>query len=183
MPQPSNTRPQLAYHAVRISLALVYLFFGILKFFDGVSPAEFLAGETIHLLSFQLLPATVGLKILAVSETGLGIMLLFNWFPRTAFLLFLAHMAGTFTPFLVLPDLTFEGTTLAPTLIGQYILKNVVYVVAVSVVFLPVLFAGTEIPRFVRRLNNLFLKTSCEPATLDAGVTANAIPNQIGSEV
>ena len=183
MPKQRKTGVRLAYHAVRISLGLVYLFFGVLKFFDGVSPAEFLAGQTIHLLSLELLPASVALKILAVGETTLGIMLLFNMLPRTAYFLFLAHMAGTFTPFLVLPELAFNGASFAPTLIGQYILKNVVYVVAVSVVFVPVLFSGTgKYAYFSRLFENLFAE-ECEPTTYEVGVAASTMSNQIGTEI
>ena len=181
---PSKRNSRLAYHAIRISLGLVYLFFGMLKFFDGVSPAEFLAGETIHLLSFSILPANVALKILAVGETSIGLLFLTNRLPRTAFFLFLAHMAGTFTPFIVLPDLAINGTTLAPTLIGQYILKNVVYVVAVSAVFVPVLFEKTEKPaRLNQSFNYLFPdKGDSKACPVEVGIVNSSVSKQISAE-
>ena len=45
--------------ALRISMGAVYLGFGILKYFPGVSPAESLALATTHLLSFGLVPAVI----------------------------------------------------------------------------------------------------------------------------
>jgi hypothetical protein len=40
---------------LRISLGVVFLWFGVLKFFPGLSPAQTLAGDTIAVLSFGLL--------------------------------------------------------------------------------------------------------------------------------
>jgi uncharacterized membrane protein YkgB len=37
---------------IRISLGIVFLWFGVLKFIPGMSPAEHLAGQTIERLSF-----------------------------------------------------------------------------------------------------------------------------------
>lgn len=131
----------LAYNTTRITLACVYLYFGSLKFFDGCSPAESLAGETVHLLSFKFLSAECALQSLAVFETVLGLLLLCNCIPKVAFILFLVHMLGTFAPLLLLPNVAFNGNPLMPTLVGQYIWKNIVYVSAVSAVFGPVVFA------------------------------------------
>ena len=54
-------------------------------------------------------------------------------------------MAGTFTPLVLLPDVAFNGNPLMPTLVGQYIWKNIVYVSAVSAVFAPVLFPDRRV--------------------------------------
>ncbi len=131
---------QLSYNLTRISLAFVYLYFGVLKFFDGCSPAEVLAGQTIHLMTLRCVTPGLALLLLAVFETVLGLLLLTNRLPRTTFVLFLIHMAGTFSPLILMPDSAFNGSPMMPTLVGQYILKNVVYVAAVSAVFAPVIF-------------------------------------------
>ncbi len=142
----ANMPNQLHYHVTRISLAFVYLYFGILKFFDGYSPAEALAGQTIHLMTLRFVSPGSALLLLAVFETLLGLLLLTNRLPKTAFILFLVHMAGTFSPLMLMPDAAFNGSPFMPTLVGQYILKNVVYVVAVTAVFAPVLFGQKETP-------------------------------------
>ena len=132
---------KLAYHVTRLTLAFVYLYFGVLKFFDGCSPAELLAGQTIHLMTFEQLSPEIALRCLAVFETTLGILLLADRFPKTTFILFLGHMVGTFTPLVLLPEVVFNGSPFMPTLVGQYIWKNVVYVAAVTAVFVPEIFA------------------------------------------
>ncbi len=48
----------LAEHGLtllRISIGLVFVWFGVLKFWPGLSPADRLATETIDLLSFGLI--------------------------------------------------------------------------------------------------------------------------------
>jgi hypothetical protein len=39
-------------------------------------------------------------------------------------------MAGTLTPLLLFPELTFENSVLVPTLLGQYIIKNFILISA-----------------------------------------------------
>jgi hypothetical protein len=54
--------------------------FGALKFFPGLSPAQDLAGRTIKTLSFGLLQPTVSLPILAAWEVVIGLGLITGWF-------------------------------------------------------------------------------------------------------
>ncbi len=126
---------------MRLALGLVYFHFGILKFFPDLSPAELLASQTMMRISW--LDAHQALFYLAVFECLLGLMLLFNVGMRFASVLFLLHMAGTFAPLFLLPELTFKIAPLAPTMEGQYILKNIVFVAAGLAVFVPVLFNRT----------------------------------------
>jgi hypothetical protein len=73
-------------------------------------------------------------------ECALGLALIFNVCMRLTFVLFLFHMLGTFAPLFVLPELTFRMAPLAPTMEGQYILKNIVFVAAGWAVLMPPLF-------------------------------------------
>lgn len=134
---------KLAYHVIRVALALLYLYFGFLKYFDGCSPVEALAGQTIYTISFQQISPRVAVLGLAVFETGLGVLLMVDRFRKVALVLFLGHMVGTFLPLLVLPEMVFNGEPWVPTLAGQYIWKNVVFVAAVATVFVPVAFERT----------------------------------------
>ena len=47
--------------ALRIALGIVFLWFGALKFFPGLSPAQGLATRTIDVLSFGLVPPNVSI--------------------------------------------------------------------------------------------------------------------------
>ena len=69
----------MAHHGpvlLRVSLGIVFLWFGILKFFPSASPAEQLATRTIDVLSLGLIPAAVSLPLLAGWESLIGIGLL-----------------------------------------------------------------------------------------------------------
>lgn len=122
-----------ARHAVtllRISVSLVFIWFGVLKFFPGMSPAQDLAARTIGALTFGLVPAAVSVPLLAALETIIGLGLLSGRHLRATLLLLLGQMAGTVTPLLLFPYETFTAFPFAPTLEGQYIIKNVVLVSA-----------------------------------------------------
>jgi uncharacterized membrane protein YkgB len=127
-----TTQPRFSptYHLVRIALGLVYFHFGMLKFFPDLSPAELLASQTIMRLSDGMLDAYWALYVLAIMECGLGLAFVFNIFMRGTIVVFFFHMLGTFAPLFVLPELAFKIAPFAPTLEGQYILKNVVFVAA-----------------------------------------------------
>ena len=113
---------------MRVALGAIFFWFGVLKFFPGMSPAELLAGRTIETLSFGLVSQQVALLILAVWECAIGLGLLSGRFLRaTLFLLFL-QMAGTITPLFIFPAETWVVFPVAPTLEGQYIIKNAVLI-------------------------------------------------------
>lgn len=112
---------------LRISIGLIYCLFGILKFFPNLSPAEDLATTTVQTLTFGLLSAGLSMLLLALWETAIGILLLLNILRPLTLVLVLLHIIGTFTPLLFFPELTF-------TLVGQYILKNIIIVSAMLVI-------------------------------------------------
>jgi uncharacterized membrane protein YphA (DoxX/SURF4 family) len=115
---------------LRLSLGMIFLWFGVLKFFSGLSPAKTLAGDTIALLSFGLLPPKTAVLILAVWESLIGVGLLTGFLLRgTLFLLWL-QMLGAMTPLFLFPEICFISFPLVPTLEGQYIIKNLVLISA-----------------------------------------------------
>ncbi len=111
-----------------ISMGIVYLWFGALKFVPSLSPAEDLAKNTIHQLSFGLVPDTVSIFMLATWEVTLGFMLLFGLWKRQAVILGLIHMVCTFSPLIFFPEVTFGEAPFSLTLVGQYIIKNLIIV-------------------------------------------------------
>jgi uncharacterized membrane protein YphA (DoxX/SURF4 family) len=119
---------------LRLSLGIVFFWFGVLKFFPGLSPAQELAGQTINLLSFGLLSPETANLILAVWECLIGLGLIFGVFLRATLLLLFLQMPGTITPLFLFPHEAFTVIPWAPTLEGQYIIKNLVLVSAGLVV-------------------------------------------------
>ena len=118
---------------LRLALSVVFFWFGVLKFFPGASPAEELAGRTIETLTFGVIPADSALRILAVWEVAIGIGLFVGRWMRAVLLLLFVQMLGTITPLFLFPSETFTVFPIAPTLEGQYIIKNVVIVAAAIV--------------------------------------------------
>lgn len=115
---------------LRVSLGIVFFWFGVLKFFPGLSPAQDLATRTIELLTFGLIPPGAGLLILATWECLIGLGLMTGLFMRATLLLLALQMLGTITPLFFFPAETFTRIPYAPTLEGQYIIKNIVLVTA-----------------------------------------------------
>ena len=106
----------------RFSLFVIYFWFGILKNL-GDSPAE----ELVH----HLCEITVGLfidddlfiPVFGIFEGLLGISFLIKRWTKYAIITLWAHMAMTVLPLVILPDDSWQSL-LTPTLVGQYIIKN-----------------------------------------------------------
>ncbi|MDR3697809.1 DoxX family membrane protein [Mucilaginibacter sp.] len=112
---------------LRLSLGIVFLWFGFLKFFPGISPAEDIAGRTISTLTFGLMKPSLSMPLLAVWECTIGLGLITKAWMRLTLILLYFQMAGTFLPILFFPHETFSGLFI-PTLLGQYIIKNFVLI-------------------------------------------------------
>lgn len=115
---------------LRISLGLIFFWFGVLKFFPGLSPAQGLATKTINVLSFGIISPDVSILILAMWECLIGIGLIGGLFLRGTLLLLFVQMFGTVTPVFLFPAEVFSHIPYAPTLEGQYIIKNLVLISA-----------------------------------------------------
>ena len=115
---------------LRISLGVVFFWFGLLKFFPGLSPATELATRTIDVLTFGKVPQGVAINVLAAWETLIGLGLILGIAMRATLLLLFVQMLGTITPIFFFPELVFTRVPYAPTLEGQYIIKNLVLISA-----------------------------------------------------
>jgi uncharacterized membrane protein YkgB len=127
----------LARHAIsllRVSLGVVFGWCGALKLFPGLSPAEKLAGLTISALTGGLLVPAFSVPILGASECLIGFGLVSGRALRVTLAVLLFHMAGTVTPFALLPGSVFADGPFVLTLEGQYIVKNLVLVSGALVV-------------------------------------------------
>lgn len=119
---------------LRISVGIVFLWFGVLKFFPGLSPAQEIATVTIERLTFGFIQANVALIILATWETLIGLGLISGAFLRVTLFLLFAQILGAMTPLFLFPAETFTIFPYAPTFEGQYIIKNLVLISAGFVV-------------------------------------------------
>ena len=120
---------------LRISIGIIYIWFGALKFFHGYSPAEDLAINTINKLTFGLIPQPVNITLLAIWECAIGFLLIIGIWTRVALVFLFIHMGCTFTPLLFFPSVSFKYAPYGFTLVGQYIMKNIIIVCAALVLW------------------------------------------------
>ena len=149
---PQWARPLVAWLqsnaslVLRVGLGIVFIWFGVLKLMPGLSPAEDLAGCTLEILTFHTIPCSTLVRLLGVLECAIGVCLIGGWMMRTVIVVFFLHMLGTFLPFFFFPEQTMSHMPLVPTLVGQYIIKNLVLMAAglvVAVKSLPRIAAST----------------------------------------
>ncbi|MFD4172615.1 MULTISPECIES: DUF417 family protein [Streptomyces] len=120
---------------LRATVGIVFLGFGVLKLFPSASPAEQLAVDAATKMTLGLVPETVLLLSLAALETIIGIGLIAGGrLLRPTLVAFFLHMGGVFSTLLLLPDAMWQPHSPAPTMEGQYVVKNVVLVAVCLVV-------------------------------------------------
>jgi uncharacterized membrane protein YphA (DoxX/SURF4 family) len=115
---------------LRAALGIVFVWFGFLKFFPGLSPVQTLAIDTINVLTFGLMPVGRSIILLASLECVIGLGLISGKFMRLTLLLLAFQMLGAASPLLIFLGEAFVAFPYAPTLEGQYIIKNLVLVSA-----------------------------------------------------
>ena len=106
----------------RFSLFIIYGWFGILKVFE-LSPAGPLVGALQQVTFFGSIPPEQFLVWFGAFEVLLGIFALVPKLERITFFLIGLHLITTVMPLFMLPDISWDGF-LVPSLIGQYIIKN-----------------------------------------------------------
>jgi uncharacterized membrane protein YkgB len=114
---------------LRVSVALVFIWFGALKVF-GVTPVTDLVADTVYWVDPDWFVPVLGLF-----EMIVGFGLLFRRGLRLVLGLFAAQMAGTFLVLVLLPDVAFQdGNPLLLTVEGEFVIKNLVLLSAGMVV-------------------------------------------------
>jgi putative oxidoreductase len=124
----------LSVDLLRLSLGVVFLLFGLLKFIPGLSPAEDMATQAMQELTFGMVPPWLGLLLVALLETTIGLALLTGRYLRLGLLLLGAALVGILSPLVLFPGELFAGPFFAPTLEGQYVIKDIVLFAAALVV-------------------------------------------------
>ena len=89
---------RVAVPVLRISLGVVFVWFGLLKIFE-VSPVSELVARTVYWVDPDII-----VPLLGVFEVTVGVLLLLGRALRLTLLLFVAQMVGTFLTFFVLPE-------------------------------------------------------------------------------
>ncbi len=128
---------------LRISLGLIVLGFGVLKYFPGVSPAENLVKATTHAMTFGLVPDMIAIVGTATLECFIGLSLILARGLHVTIYLLLLWVIGILSPIVLLPYRLFSGPDHAPTLEGQYVIKDLVLFTA-SLVIASTLYRTTD---------------------------------------
>ena len=129
----SSFMRRFGHSALRYSLAVIFIWFGILKPF-GVSPAEPLVLLTVDWM--PVFSARTWLGVIGWWEVLVGVLFLFRPTLRFAIGLLALQMVGTFMPLVMLPEITFQDGRVpyGLTLEGQYIVKNLLIISAAMVI-------------------------------------------------
>lgn len=110
---------------LRISLGIVYVWFGALKI-AGTSPVFSLI-QTLH----PSYPEPLFFMILGIWEVLVGLGFLFGKFLRTALILMWAQMGGIMIGLITDPHLFFQAASpLSLTYDGEFLIKNLVLITA-----------------------------------------------------
>ncbi len=137
---------------LRVSLGIVFFWFGFIKFFPGVSTAEKIASDTVLWLSRGNMPADLSMPVLGTWECLIGLgLLLRKWMTFTLVLLY-CQMMGTLLPLIIFRDQTWTQYLFVPTLLGQYIIKNAVLISAAMVLGATIRGGGLSAHPMVTRL-------------------------------
>src|ERR671918_697120 len=114
---------------LRVSLGLVFVWFGALKIFQ-ISPVADLVARTVYWVDPSwFVPVLGGVEVI------IGIGLLAGRALRTILALFWLQMLGTFLVLIVLPEVAFQrGNPLLLTVEGEFVVKNLVLLSAGMVV-------------------------------------------------
>ena len=115
--------------ALRVSVAVVFIWFGALKVF-GVTPVTDLVASTVYWVDPDWF-----VPLLGVFEILVGVGLLIRRAIRLTLAMFALQMAGTFLVLVVQPDVAFQnGNPLLLTVEGEFVVKNLVLLSAGMVV-------------------------------------------------
>lgn len=113
-----------AHWAHRISLGILFIWFGLLKPFGHKTTTSILAHSV-----YWGDPDTVVLA-LGWWEVAIGICLIIRPLVRVAILLLVMRLPGVILAFVIQPEVCFFSFPFAPTPEGQYLIKDLVIFIA-----------------------------------------------------
>jgi uncharacterized membrane protein YkgB len=113
---------------MRVALGIIFFWFGALKLFPGLSPAEDLVRNAVPFVNPDLFQ-----PVLAVWEMAIGLGLITGLFMRLTLLLLFLQMPGTMLPIFMTPEAVFTVFPFGLTIEGQYIVKNLALITSAIV--------------------------------------------------
>lgn len=114
---------------LRVSLGLVFLWFGVLKIVDRSPVAD------LVIATLWWAPEEYVVQALGLFEVVVGIGLLAGIALRAVLLMFWLQLLGTFLVFFIKPGIPFrEGNPFLLTTEGEFVVKNLVLIAAGLVV-------------------------------------------------
>lgn len=119
---------KISVPTARISLFVVFFWFGLLKAI-GLSPAGSLVHGLFDATLLGIVPFNTFYVGFSLFECLIGILFLIKGAERVVIPLLFFHMITTFLPLIFLPSESWQAP-FVPTLVGQYIIKNLVLVAA-----------------------------------------------------
>jgi len=117
-----------AVFLLRLSLAIVFFWFGVLKV-ANLSPVAGLLRASIPFLA-----DSPYLQILGIVEITIGTGLLFDRLTKQATALMVLHLLGTLSVLVIAPSVIFAPAFPVLTMAGEFVLKNVVLISAALVI-------------------------------------------------
>lgn len=107
---------------LRLSMGIIYIWYGILKII-GISPVEELVFQSTHWISTHNFVIFLGFF-----EVLIGLFLVIKKFLRLGLILLFLQFPGTFLPLFLNPEACFTFIPFGLTLEGQYIFKNLILI-------------------------------------------------------
>lgn len=124
-----RTAERLCVPLLRISLGVVFVWFGALKL-TWTTPVADLVADTV-----PILPDDVFVTALGAFEVLIGAALLIGRWILAAAALMIMHLGGTFLVLVTQPEVAFQGgNPLLLTMTGEFVVKNLVLITAGIVV-------------------------------------------------
>jgi len=106
----------------RILIGGLFLWFGSLKM-AGLTSATSIIAKTVYLGDPE-----ITVPMLGAWEAAIGVCLIVRPFLRVALLLLMLRLPGTLLALALKPEVCFDGAIWAPTIQGQYLIKDFVLV-------------------------------------------------------
>ncbi len=115
---------------LRISIGIIFFWFGFIKYFPGLSHIEDLALRTTRVLTFDMFSDNAMAKGLATLECLIGIGLITGKSLRATLFLLLLQLIGAISPVFIFTSEVFKIIPIVPPLAGQYIIKDIIIISA-----------------------------------------------------
>ena len=122
---------KLGHNVHRVSLGLVFIWFGLLKPFGAKTTTSLLA-HTIYFF-----PPEIILPLLGWWEVAIGLTLIFKPLVKYSIVLQFIRIPGTILAFIIHPEVCFIHMPFVPSPEGQYLIKDII------ILFAGIAIAGT----------------------------------------